>query len=76
MANRITNWGPGKIVWIQSSNIGEARHCIDSSTVDGLGISKANGFEMDDLSFLQDFQDLKGLVIPFASDYDLPPFIA
>ena len=73
MANRITNWGPGKIVWIQSSNIGEARHCIDSSTVDGLGISKANGFEIDDLSFLQDFPDLKGLVIPFASDYGLTP---
>lgn len=71
LESKIESWGERTIVWVQSTDIQSALNVLESGMADGLGISPYNGFVGDDISFLMNVPNLGGVVLPFASNYDL-----
>lgn len=67
----IENWGNHSIVWVQSEDVQAAIDILRNEEADGLGLSPYKGFALEDISFLTDVPNLKGVVLPFAGKYDL-----
>lgn len=68
---KIVNWGSHSIVWVQSDDVQAALDILHKGEADGLGVSPHNGYKSNDISFLADVSNLAGVVLPYASEYDL-----
>lgn len=69
---QIADWGPRKIIWVQSSNLRSAIEALAEGRVDGFGISPYKGYADTNINFLREVAPkLELLVIPLAEKYDL-----
>lgn len=70
---KVDTWGERTIVWVNSDAIDESITFAIKNKVDGLGVSRAHGFLHNNISFLKGLDEIQGLVIPFASNFNLSP---
>lgn len=70
---KIERWGKWKIVWINSKEIEKSIQFAQDNNADGVGVSHAHGYLLKDIDFLKEFQDIEGIALPFANDFDLNP---
>ena len=68
---RITEWQGKKTVWVDSDRIEECMNFCYSEGIDEICLSRLYGYNLDNIDFLRDYPDIKGLAIQDGSNVDI-----
>ena len=69
---KITKWFKNcSVAWVDQNCVQVAIDAVKEGKADGLGVSPHMGYKSDDISFIDDLDDVRGLALPCASNYNL-----
>lgn len=68
---RLDKWGEYNIIWINSDILKVCMDYYEKHHLDGIAISDGIGYRLKDLNFLNDYPDLRGLVVNCSEKFDL-----
>ncbi len=66
-------WGKYKIIWIDSDRLDKCLEYYKMKNLDGIGISPYSGFKLDNLNFLEKYEEIQGLILVYSQKFDYKP---